>query len=346
MALTRYPGFIDVHVHLREPGATHKEDFRTGSRAAIAGGFTQVLDMPNTPGYPTVTPARLEEKITLAQEKAICDIGFHYGTNGHNLEGFAQAAANPHAFGLKIYCNHTVGELLLQDLALLEGIFTAWPGPKPILVHAEGTELAAAIALGRLYDQRLHVCHITQAIEVELVRRAKASGQQVTAGVCPHHLYFTASDVARLKGYGVMKPPLGTLEDRDALWEGLRDGTIDVVETDHAPHTKEEKEADASAFGVTGLETAVGLVCRGIKEGKLSEDMLVKLLHERPRRIFNLPTQPNTYVELDPDEPYQIKGPYQTKAGWSSFEGMEAYGRPQTVVCRGRTLVQHGELTA
>lgn len=343
MALTRYPGFIDVHVHLRDPGATGKEDFRTGTKAAVAGGFTFVLDMPNNP-TPTITPERLEEKVMLAHEKAVCDVGFHYGTDGHNTTSLAAAAASPNVFGLKIYCNHTTGNLLLQDLALLEGVFEAWESDKPVLVHAEGTELAAAIALARLYGRRLHVCHISQAIEVELIRRAKRTKQNVTAGVCPHHLYFIDTDVKRLKGYGIMKPPLGTATDQDALWEGLADGTIDVVETDHAPHTKQEKEAKTPAFGVTGLETAVGLVCRGIKEGRLKPGALTKLLHDAPSQIFRLPAQPNTFVELDPEKPYVISGPYHTKCGWSPFDGMEAFGKPRNVVLRGRTLLRNGKL--
>ena len=172
MAYKKFPGFIDVHVHLREPGATHKEDFRTGSRAALKGGFTFVIDMPNNP-TPTVSEERLNEKIALVKEKALCDIGFHYGTNGKNTETFSKVWGRKEVFGLKLYCNHTTGEMLIHDLALLEDVFNSWNSPKPLLVHAEGVELAASIALAKLYGRTLHVCHISQAIEVELVRRAK-----------------------------------------------------------------------------------------------------------------------------------------------------------------------------
>src|SRR3989344_7635303 len=157
--LKKFPGFIDVHAHLREPGATHKEDFYTGSRAAIKGGFTFVLDMPNNP-LPTVTKERLEEKITLSK-KVLCPVGFHYGTNGLNMETFAAVKDHPKVFGLKLYCNHTTGEMLIEDLSILEKIFESWDSIKPILLHAEGVELAAAISLGRLYDRRIHVCHIS-----------------------------------------------------------------------------------------------------------------------------------------------------------------------------------------
>ena len=132
----RLPGLIDVHVHLREPGATHKEDFYTGSRAAVKGGVTFMIDMPNNL-TPTISIERLDEKVALSK-KALIDIGFHFGTNGKNLEELPKAAARPEVYGLKIYCNHTTGEMLIEDQDALDAIFQAWPVGKPILVHAEG----------------------------------------------------------------------------------------------------------------------------------------------------------------------------------------------------------------
>lgn len=337
MALKKFPGFIDVHVHLREPGATHKEDFATGSRAAVAGGFTFVIDMPNNP-EPTVTLARLEEKVRLADAKAVCDIGFHYGTDGRNAATFAKAAAHPRVFGLKVYLNHTTGDLLIEDISALTEIFRRWPAGKPILVHAEGVQLAAAIALARLYRQRLHVCHISQAVEVELVRQAKARRQAITAGVCPHHLFLTGAARETHGSRAIMKPPLGTDRDQAALWEGLGDGTIDIVETDHAPHTKREKQADPPPYGVPGLETAVGLLFSAVHDGKLSESDVVRLLHDRPREIFAIPGQEATFVELDPQAPYRVGPPYASKCDWSPFEGWQAYGRPRRVRLRGKIV--------
>ncbi len=343
MSLKRFPGFIDVHVHLREPGATHKEDFYTGSRAAIKGGFTFIIDMPNNP-TPTITDQRLAEKILLSK-KALCDIGFHFGTNGRNTEEFIKVWDSPRIFGLKIYCNHTTGEMLIEDLGLLENVFNSWKTEKPILVHAEGVQLAAAIALARLYDRRLHICHISQSIEVELVRRAKEKGQRIMAGVCPHHLYMTGIDGDKLKGYGCMKPPLGTQDDQDALWIGLNDGTIDIVETDHAPHTKEEKEKDPPAFGVTGLETAIGLMFKAAKEGRIKESDIVEFLYNRPKAIFNIPDQLDAYVELDPDSEWIVGvDGYQTKCGWSCFDGWKLNGRIENVVLRGKKVLENGKI--
>lgn len=344
MSLKRFPGFIDAHVHLREPGAEHKEDFLTGSKAAAKGGFTFVIDMPNNP-KPTVSLERLMEKIRLSDQKSLIDINFHYGTNGYNTETFGSVWDNPRVSGLKIYCNHTTGEMLVEDLALLENVFDKWESEKPILAHAEGVQLAAVIALAKLYGRRLHICHISQAVEVELVRRAKQKGILVTAGVCPHHLFMTDKDKETENGYAVMKPSLETQTDQDTLWEGLRDGTIDIVETDHAPHTKEEKEKDPPAFGVPGLETAVGLIFKAVKEGKIGGSDVTRLLHDNPKKIFSVPDQLNTYIELDPDEPYTCgEDGYETKCGWSPFDWWELYGKARRVVFKGKTILDNGKI--
>lgn len=332
-----FPGFIDAHVHLRDPGATHKEDFTTGSRAAIKGGFTRVLDMPNNP-LPTFSMTRLRDKIRRTRNLP-CDIGFHYGTKGDNLASFPAAWRNPHIFGLKLYCNHTTGDFLIEDLSLLEGVFAAWKSEKPILVHAEGVHLAATLALATVYDRRLHICHISQASEVVLVRQAKKKKLRVTSGVTPHHLFLTNTSSE------LMKPPLGTKKDQDALWEGIADGTIDIVETDHAPHTMKEKQSDKPPFGVPGLETAAGLMFLGVKKKKLRQKDVVKLLYHNPKKIFHIPIQPKTTVALDPDKSYIVgKDGYQTKSGWSPFNGWELYGEVQDVIVRGRYVVRYHQI--
>lgn len=343
MAVKRFPGFIDAHVHFRDPGSTHKEDFRSGTRAAIIGGFTFVCDMPNNPA-PTFTLARVEEKIQLCKEKAVCDVGFHLGTNGLNLEDFSSAWNHPRILGLKIYCNHTTGDLLIEDHKLLDRVFAAWNSSKPMLVHAEGDQLVDAIDLARTYRRNLHVCHISQATEVAQVRQAKKEGLLITAGVTPHHLFLTDKDVSKLGAFAMMKPPLGNSIDQQALWEGLSDGTVDVVETDHAPHTKEEKQSEKPPFGVPGLETAVGLLFGAVHDKKLSEADVVRLLYDNPRKIFSIPNQENTYIELDPQKPYIVgKDGYQTKCGWSPFDGWEVYGKVETVVLHGKRIVQESK---
>lgn len=343
MSLLRLPGLIDVHVHLREPGATQKEDFYTASRAAISGGFTYMLDMPNNP-IPTFSPEALAQKIELSK-KAICDIGFHYGTNGKNIETFASVWNHPRVFGLKLYCNHTTGDYLIDDPVLVERVFKAWESEKPILVHAEGEKLAMCISLTQKYQRRLHVCHITQKSEVEMVRLAKQKGVLITAGVCPHHLFLTAADVPKLGSYALMKPPLGAQEDQYALWSGLKDGTIDLVESDHAPHTKEEKKGEKPMHGVPGLETTLGLMLKAVKEREIPFTLLKKVLYDHPRRIFNIPDQDDTYIEFDPHKPYICgTGGFETKCGWSPFEGWELYGKVETVVYKGKKVLENGKI--
>ena len=341
MSLQKFPGLIDVHVHLREPGATHKEDFYTGSRAAVSGGFTFVIDMPNNP-TPTLSLERLNEKIELSK-KAMCDIGFHFGTDGNNLEEFPKVWDHERVFGLKIYCNHTTGNMLIEDEQVLDKVFSAWQSDKPILVHAEGKQLVLALRLASKHSRRLHICHITQKIEVDFVRIAKMSGQKVTAGVTPHHLFLTKDDTFNPKGYGIMKPPLGAKEDVDALWQGLRDGTIDLVETDHAPHTKEEKTGDSPSFGVPGLESSLGLMLKAVQDKIISQQDVVKFMYENPKNIFNIPDQPDTYVEIDPERSYIFgESGYESKCGWSPFEGMQLFGKIENVVLRGEKLIENG----
>lgn len=341
MSSLTLPGLIDPHVHLREPGAEHKEDFLTGSRSALRGGFTFVLDMPNNP-IPTLTVDALLQKIHLA-EKAVIDIGFHFGTNGTNLAEFEKVWHHPRVFGLKVYCNHTTGELLVHDEAVLKNIFSAWRSEKPILVHAEGEQLAMSIRLAQQSGRRLHVCHISQASEVAMVRAAKADGQHISAGVTPHHLFLTDQDRERLGSHAIMKPPLGTTEDQDALWEGLRDGTIDLVESDHAPHTREEKMKDPAPFGVPGLETTLFLMLRAVREGRIAETHLSTLLFENAKNIFNIPAQEDTYVEIDKEASTVVgETGYESKCGWSPWEGETVPGRITKVVLRGKTVLEQG----
>lgn len=345
MALQKFPGFIDVHVHLRDPGATQKEDFITGSKAAIAGGFTFICDMPNNPSMPTISIDRLKEKVALAGAKAICDLGFHYGTDGKNLETFKEAASHPNVFGLKVYCNDTTGDLLVNDEKVLDRIFTSWRSDKPILVHAEGAMLDICLELANRYERRLHVCHVSETSGVEKIRRAKEQHKPVTAGATPHHLFLKKQDVDKLGAYAVMKPPLGNESTIEALWEGIRGGVIDIIESDHAPHTKEEKASGAQFFGVPGLETTIGLLVHAVVEKKLTLGKVTTLLYDNPTKIFGIPNQPNTYIELDPTKSYIVGADgYQTKCGWSPFDGWQLHGKVEHLVLRGKSLVEGGRM--
>jgi dihydroorotase (multifunctional complex type) len=343
MSLIRIPGLIDTHVHLRDPGSTDKEDFFTGSRAAVRGGFTFLLDMPNNPGCPTVTPERLEEKIRLSSQSAVCSVGFHYGTDGVNTGSFQSAINNPSVFGLKIYAGETTGEILVDDPDTLDLIFRSWESAKPILLHAEGGLLQVCLDLAKEYERSVHVCHIATIRDLEEVKKRKSRRESVTCGVTPHHLYLTASDVAKLGVFGDVKPAIGDEETRDVLWDGLINGTIDLVESDHAPHTRQDKLRGAHSSGVPGLETTLGLFCRSVFENRITLEQVVRWLHDEPMRIFNIPDQKNTFVELDPSKPFIVgKDGYETKCAWSPFDGWELFGPVRTVVVKNRPLVLDG----
>jgi len=340
MPLLKLPGMIDVHVHLREPGATHKEDFSTGTAAALAGGVVVVLDMPNnTP--PIVDKRSLEYKKRLAARKALCPIGFYIGAAEDNASQCAALAGE--VVGLKIYLNQTYGPLRMRNLLALMSHFRQWPSHKPIALHSEGAFLAVAIALSHLYDRPVHICHISRREEILLIREAKKQGVKVTCEVTPHHLFLTQADAKSLGSFAYMKPTLGSEEDRAALWDNL--AFIDIVASDHAPHTREEKESPDPPPGVPGLETTLPLLLTAVHEGKLTIERLLELTFYNPARIFGITPPPDTWIEVDPDACYVISSTgLKTKCGWTPFEGMKVRGRVRRVCLRGHRVFQDGEL--
>ncbi|HEX9989365.1 MAG TPA: amidohydrolase family protein [Chloroflexia bacterium] len=341
MTTVRLPGLIDPHVHLRDPGATHKEDFTSGTRAALAGGFTMLVDMPNNPGDPTVSPLALARKILAGSGKLLCDVGLYYGAAIGNAAGYEEVA--PHVCGLKLYLDHTTGDLKVEELEAIRDIMLAWPQDKPLLVHAEDRTLAMVLGLLPLVRRGIHFCHVSERVEIELIRDAKERGLAVTCEVAPHHLYFTEEDLPRLGGYGVMKPPLRRAADVDALWANL--DVVDVIATDHAPHTREEKQSDSPPFGVPGLETALPSMLTAVHAGRLTLDRMVEMMQAAPARIFYLPPQPDTHVEIDTGRRWRVSGETQeTKCGWTPFEGMEMVGAVSSVVLRGKEVVRDGRV--
>jgi dihydroorotase-like cyclic amidohydrolase len=340
MAALHLPGLIDAHVHLREPGGDHKEDITSGSAAALAGGVTMVLDMPNT--YPPLVDAEaLALNQELVERGALCDVGLYVGATESNASEVA--ALGDQAAGLKIYLDQTYGPLRIRNLAALVAHFRAWPANRPIAVHAEGLSAAMAIGLARSFGRRLHLCHVSRADEIALIRAAKGSGAALTCEVTPHHLLLTEADARRLGSYGSMKPPLASADDVSALWANL--DVVDCIATDHAPHTRAEKEAESPPPGVSGLETLLPLLLTTVAEGRLTLERLVQLVHEAPRRIFDLPLQPHTHVEVDPDAGYSLSHEnLHTKCGWTPFEGMAVQGRIRRVVLRGQTVFEEGEI--
>ncbi|MBI3342277.1 amidohydrolase family protein [Candidatus Curtissbacteria bacterium] len=335
--LIKLPGFVDVHVHLREPGATQKEDFSTGTKAAIAGGYTQVLDMPNN-NPPTLDKAALDNKIKLATGKIWSDLGFNFGASENSTKYFDQVKKD--VFGLKVYMNSTTGNLVITERKKLDLIFRSWQGPLPIMVHAENT-LGIAISLAQKYKKKLHVCHMV-ADQIEMITKAKKSGLQITCEVCPHHLFLTRDDQKSLGTLAMMKPPLLTKAEQDKLWANIN--KIDMISTDHAHHTLEEKKDKRDVkFGVPGLETTLPLMLNAVFDGKLSLAKLINMLSTKARETFMLPEQPNTYVLVDLTKVYKIKDKKLfTKCNWTPFENMEGRGEIKKVVLRGKTVFSNG----
>jgi dihydroorotase len=281
----------------------------------------------------------LAAKWELIEAKALCDIGSYVGATEANAAQAASLAGK--AIGLKIYMDQTYGPLRMDNLGTLLAHFRDWPSHRPIAVHAEGRSVAIAIGLARSFGRRLHLCHVNRADEIALIRAAKESGAMLTCEVTPHHLFLTESDAQRLGPYGFMKPLLATEADRAALWANL--DVVDCIATDHAPHTRAEKEGQNPPPGVPGLETMLPLLLTAVAEARITLDRLVELTYEGPRRIFGLPTQNDTWVAVEPDLQYTLgQEPLHTKCGWTPFEGMSVRGRVQHVVLRGQTVFKDG----
>ena len=342
MSITKLPGLIDPHVHLREPGATHKEDYETGTKAAVAGGIVFLLDMPNNP-EPTITREALDKKQKLMKEKAVCDVGFIFGASqDDNTAEFSKVIDDVYA--LKIYMDTTTGTLLLEEKNILEKTFEAWPAQKPIVVHAEGETMNKAIDLAKKFNKKLHIAHLSQKSELIRVMEEKEKGMSISCEVTPHHLFLTEKDRDVLGPYGIMKPPLKKQEDIDFLWKHI--DSIDCIATDHAPHTKEEKASGTPPYGVTGLETSLPLMLTAVSEGRIKLDDVIRLMHDGPRKVFSIPYivfGENTYIEVDLNTTYKMQNTnLYTKCGWSPFNNVKMKGRIIRTVLRGEEVFANG----
>ncbi len=350
--MLKLPGLIDPHVHFREPGATHKEDWDTGTSAALAGGFTLVLAMPNT--QPPIFDAEtLEMALSAAGGKARCDYAQYVGAGPDNAD--AAAALADRAAALKMYLDVTFGQLRLDDMTLWGPHFEKYPRNYPIVVHAEGRSMAAAVLFAAIYDRPVHIAHISLKEEVLLIKAAKERGIKVTCEVCPHHLFLTAAESpsplvgeglgVRGKGRMEVRPRLAAQKDVDALWQNL--DVIDCFATDHAPHTLAEKVSENPPPGFPGLETALPLLLTAVSEGRLTINHVLEKMYTNPKRIFSLPDQPETWVEVDEQASYEIHAAEQfTRCGWTPFEGWKVKGRVRRVVLRGREAYKDGKVLA
>jgi dihydroorotase len=367
------PGVVDDQVHFREPGLTHKEDLATASRACAKGGVTTYLEMPNT--VPTTTTVeRLHEKLRLAAGKSLVNFGFYIGATPDNLVELQRAQRTP---GIKIFIGSSTGDLLVDQQEALERIFAETT--LPIAAHCEDEatvranrarfadshdvadhsrirdQQAAVIATRRAIDlamrhrHRFHVLHVSTAAEVPLI-----AGHQpyVTAEVCPHHLLLNIDDYARLGTLVQMNPSLKTAADNAGLWQALQDGRIQVIATDHAPHTLEEKQRTypQSPSGLPAVENSLALMLDQVNRGHCSLQQVVHWMCEAPARVWDLVGKGRIEVGYDADlvlvdlqRSAQVLNSQQlTKCGWSPWHGEWLQGWPVATWVRGHCVFRDG----
>lgn len=330
------PGLIDLHVHLREPGAEYKEDFASGTRAAIAGGVTTVIDMPNNP-IPTITAERLKEKEQLAKEKALCDVFFHFGATDDNFKEIEKARPR----SLKIYLSETTGNLFIRDKDGIKKHFETFNGK--VVAHAEGEKLISELAsIAKTKGKNLHLTHATTKNELEIVKKIGA-----TTDVTPHHFFLSKRYEEVLGKFALVKPPLATEGQRKELWKNL--DKIDCIATDHAPHTVEDKKA--GAYGFPGLETSLSLMLKAYYEQLITLDEIVKKMAVNPARIFGFPDRAEIatgkradLIFVDLKQEWTVKGEeLETKCKWSPFQGWKLKGKVKGVVFGGKLIYDHSE---
>lgn len=337
MPQIRIHGMIDPHTHLRDLDWSHKATFASETQAAIAGGYWAVFDMPNT-APSTIDDVRLADKLNRINRAAHCDWGLYFGASQTDNSAEYERIAS-RVCGLKIYNNSTTGDLLIDSSAMRERHYRAWTTNRLIAVHAEDETVANILDLVRKYRQPTHFLHISSEYEINLLTEAKQDGLPITIGVCPHHLFLSEDDLPALGGYGRMKPELKPKTDQRALWRAIRLGVVDIIESDHAPHTSAEKEAAEPASGVPGLETTLPLLMQAVKDGRLPLQRACDMVSLNVQRVWRITPLPKTYTLVDTDQSFVIEGrKLKTKCGWSPFEGMRVCGKVIEVWIRGHQV--------
>ncbi len=374
--LTLLPGVIDPQVHFREPGLEHKEDLATASRACAKGGVTSFLEMPNTRPLTTNQQA-LDDKLQRASEKCLVNYGFFIGATAENLPDLLKAKPTP---GIKIFMGSMHGQLLVDQEVLLEAIFAQ--GKRLIAVHAEdqarinqrrqefaeihdpavhsqiqdnqaallATKLA--LRLSRKYQRRLHILHLSTAEEADLLRQDKPSW--VTAEVTPQHLLLNTSAYEKIGTLAQMNPPLRSLHDNEVLWQALRDGVIDFIATDHAPHTLAEKaqEYPNSPSGMPGVETSLAVMLTAAMQGKCTIAQVVHWMSKAVAVAYGIPNKGAIAPGYDADLVLVDLNTYRpvlreellTKCGWSPFEGWNLTGWAVKTIVGGEIVYDQGKI--
>ena len=352
------PGIIDVHTHMREPGVTYKEDFETGSRACVKAGVTTFYDMPNT--IPTTTTlGNLMEKKKLASEKSIVNFGLHFGgSKNDNIEEIKKVLKNREVNTVKIFMNVSTGEMLIEDDKILAKVFE---NSKLVLVHAENEMIDKAIELNKNYGSGLYVCHIPSAEEMKKVIDAKKNSKvntkehPVYAEVTPHHLFLNTEireSTERNKKLLRMKPELREKSDNEFLWEAINRGEVDTIGTDHAPHLISEK-LEKITFGMPGVETSLALMINAYNEGKISLEMIQKLMCENPAKIMKIEKRGKLkegyfadIIVVDPKKEWivGVDDTIESKCGWTPYENWKLKGKNTMTIVNGKIVYQNRKI--
>ncbi len=366
------PGMIDAHVHLRDFKEIFKEDYFSGTTAALAGGVTSVIDMPNN-SLPTISKPALEAKKLVASKKALCNYGFHFGSTAENYEEAKKAAEDSSIASLKIYMGSSTGSLLLDEFGAFYHHLSQFH--KPITLHAEDenamryfsqqfkendpanhskirNEMVAELAIARAIStaerthSQLHFCHISTEKEISLVEYAGKQGLQVSCEATPHHLFLNESAIKKLKNFAKVNPPLRSKEQVAQLWQALKQNKIDIIASDHAPHLKDEKERSylGAPAGIPELDTSLLLLLDAVNKKRLSMQQLVRMFSFNPAKIFKIRNKGEIAVGKDADlvivsmkEKTKIENSMLfTKCKWSPYDGWEVKGKISKTILAGK----------
>ena len=363
------PGVIDDQVHFREPGLTHKEDLAHASRACAKGGVTSFLEMPNTVPN-TVTQAALENKLATASKSSLVNYGFYVGATTENVDVLKHATRTP---GIKIFIGSSTGNLLVDEQTALEKIFAEstlticahcedettvranaakYANETDIAFHSkvrdhEAAKIATAraIDLAQRHNHRFHVLHVSTADEIELIQNG---GPLITSEVCPHHLFFNVDDYPRLGSLIKMNPSIKNKTDNDQLWQALCDGVIDIVATDHAPHTMDEKREPypKCPSGLPAVENSLALMLNQVAQQKCTIEQVVKWMCSRPAEIWNMKNKGRIEVGYDADLTLVdmdltqtiLNENQETKCGWTPWHGDDLTGWPIATWVMGKQV--------
>ncbi|HXJ00274.1 MAG TPA: dihydroorotase [Micropepsaceae bacterium] len=370
------PGVIDTHVHFREPGHLEKEDMETGSRAAVLGGVTAVFEMPNT-NPPTTTRLLVEDKLKRAGERMHCDHAFYVGASMENIGALSELELLPGVAGVKAFLGSSTGSLLLdkeetilaalksgrrrmavhsEDEARLRAraklAMPGDPSTHPVWRDVEAARLSTArvLALARAAGRRLHLLHVTSAEELPLI--AEARDLATVEAAVPHLTLAAPECYERLGTYAQINPPIREARHREALWHAVAQGLIDVVGSDHAPHTRADKDGiyPQTASGLTGVQTLVTIMLDHVNAGRLTLERLADLTSAGPARVFGIAGKGRIAQGYDADfTVVDLKARRRienrwiaSRCGWTPYDGIETAGWPVATLLRGRIVMREG----